>query len=182
MALFAAANNLRVIVLFLPNLLNGAGVSIINNQISDGENEKYSKIFWMNIILTSMTTISTAAITAVIGTFLLRLYGQEFVLGYPVLLVLLGAAVLEGLTLGPYQIIQSCEKMWLSLFVISLPRDLLLAISAYHLTPTYGAVGLAYAYVLAWFFAAVVVSLSAYRIGRRLILTKGIWRMVLNGK
>ena len=182
MALFAAANNLRVIVLFLPNLLNGAGVSIINNQLSDGENEKYSKIFWMNVILTSMTTISTAAIIAVIGKFLLRLYGQEFVLGYPVLLVLLGAAVLEGLTLGPYQIIQSCEKMWLSLFVISLPRDLLLAISAYHLTPTYGAVGLAYAYVLAWFFAAVVVSLSAYRIGRRLILTKGIWRMVLNGK
>jgi O-antigen/teichoic acid export membrane protein len=167
MALFAAANNLRILVLFLPNLLNGVGTSLINNQLSAGDRNEYSKVFWMNVSLTSAATIAAAAVIAFTGPAVLRLYGQDFVSGYPVLLVLLGATVLEGVALGPYQVIQSRERMWLSLFVIAIPRDLSLAVLAYFLTPQHGAVGLAYAYVLAWLLAATAIAFSSYRIGRQ---------------
>lgn len=167
MALFAAANNFRVLVLFLPVLLNGVGTSLINNQLATGDRDSFAKAFWVNVALTVATVIIGAALIAILGPALLRLFGQDFASGYHVLLVLLVATVFEGVALGPYQIIQTRERMWLSLFLIALPRDLLLVSLAFFAVPVQGAVGLAYAYLWAWLMAAVLITAISYHVGGR---------------
>jgi O-antigen/teichoic acid export membrane protein len=167
MALFAAANYLRIIVLFIPNLVNGVGISLINSQLAAADQRSYSKVFWANLLLTSAATILGAVLVGALGPILLGLFGREFVLGTQVLFVLLVAAVLEGIALGPYQIVQSQGRMWLSLLVIALPRDLSLAFFAYFLTAQYAAVGLAYAYTAAWFLGLTIISILAYRMAAK---------------
>ena len=37
MALYSAANNLRILVLFLPNVMNSVGLSVLNNEKAKGD-------------------------------------------------------------------------------------------------------------------------------------------------
>lgn len=165
LALFAAANNLRILVLFVPNLVNGVGISLINSQLAVADQHNYSKVFWANLYLTGAAAILGALLVAALGPILLGLFGKEFVSGTRVLFVLLAATVLEGIALGPYQIIQSQGRMWLSLLLIAVPRDFSLAFLAYFLTARHAAIGLAYAYTAAWGLALVLITIVAYRIG-----------------
>ena len=55
--------------------------------------------------------------------------------------------------------------MWLSLVCINLPRDGLIVVLAWALTPAWGARGLAAAYALAWTLTLAVIALIVCRLG-----------------
>jgi O-antigen/teichoic acid export membrane protein len=150
MALYAAATNLRVIVLLVPQLLNNVGTSLLNNAKGLGDTERYRRVFWSNLGLTASVTIVSAFAMALLAPSLLAFFGRSFSEGYPILVVLLVASIVEGLTVAIYQSIQSQSRMWLSLFGVALPRDALIVLIAYALTPDKGAVGLALAYTVGW--------------------------------
>jgi O-antigen/teichoic acid export membrane protein len=164
MALFGAANSFRVIALFLPNILNSVGMSLLNNQRTTSE-DGYRRIFWWNLALTG-TFVSLAAVGVIaVGPWLLRAFGKGFDGGYAVLRVLMLAAVIESVAIWIYQVIQSHGKMWLTLFFVTLPRDCLIVGLAYALTPAYGAAGLAAAHAGGWALALVVILVITCRIG-----------------
>ena len=99
------------------------------------------------------------------GPELLRLFGKNFKNGYTTLLILLFAAVPQGLAVALYQIIQSQAKMWLSFLAVAVPRDALIVILAYLLIPTRGASGVAFGYAAAWSVALLIIGGLVYRIG-----------------
>ncbi len=162
MALFSAALNLRSVVMFLPILFNNVGFSLLNNHKNEA-GTRYRRIFWANLGGIATAALGGAAVVALLGRHLLTLYGNTFKEGYPVLLVLLCSAVLEATFLGVYVIVQSQEKMWISLLGIVLPRDLTLVIAATFLTARYGALGLALSYVIS---ALVAGSATLFAVGR----------------
>jgi hypothetical protein len=88
-----------------------------------------------------------AAVMAVWGKAALRLFGSSFAEGYPVLLILLMATLAEAAAISAYQLIQTHGNMWLSVFGISLPRDLVIVALALTLAPRYSAAGLGVAIV-----------------------------------
>jgi O-antigen/teichoic acid export membrane protein len=167
MALFSAAVNLKNVVIFLPVLLNNVGTSLINNQRGENNLLRYRKVFWTNMALTGSAALFGAIFIGFFGPHLLRLYGKTFPEGQRVLTLLLCAAILEVLAMASYQIIQSEEKMWLSLLAVMLPRDLALAFLAYRLTPLYGAFGLGLAHLLVWVLCSAVIFCVVFRIGLR---------------
>ncbi|MHB1240539.1 MAG: oligosaccharide flippase family protein, partial [Gammaproteobacteria bacterium] len=165
MALFAAANNLRNLVLFLPALINGVGVSLLNHARRGTRPEGYRRLFWTNLAATSGVTVLGAVGIAVLGMPLLRLYGPGFQAGYGALLLLLLGAALDGAGLGLYQIIQVRERMWLSLFLVALPRDLLLVGLGYLLVTSHGAQGLATAFAASSALGLAVTAGLVARLG-----------------
>lgn len=165
MALFSAANSMRSLVLFLPLILNKVSMSLLNNQKGLDDDRLYRKVFWSNLAGTAGLVFSGAIVVALLGPWLLSAFGKDFKEAYPVLLVIILVAVVEGITQASYQIIQSQEKMWLSFWAIAVPRDGAIVVLAYFLTPRYGALGLAWAYAAAWLLALVVVNILIYRIG-----------------
>jgi len=169
MALYSAANNLRVLVLFLPNIVNNVGMSLINYQKGIGDDYHYRKVFWANMAMTVVAILVGVAMTVLLGPWLLRLFGKDFTEGYPVLMMLMLSTLPEGLVLASYQVIQSQGKMWLSLLAIALPRDGMIVLLAYILTGLHGAIGLALAYAIAWGLAFCIVSTIVYCIGLRTI-------------
>jgi O-antigen/teichoic acid export membrane protein len=170
MGLFGAANSLKNLVLFLPALTNNVGQALLNNQKGWGDQRRYIKVFWVNTTVTAVLLIIVAGGVALGGQHLLRLYGPGFVEGYPILAVLLLAAVLDGMATATYQVVQSQERMWLSLFGIAVPRDVTLLAAAYVLT-IHGGFGLGAAFAISSAVGLLATLLAARRIGLQVSAT-----------
>ena len=109
-----------------------------------------------------------ALFIAATGRFLLKSFGHGFTDAYPVLLLLLVAAVIETLAVANYQIIQAQERMWLSLLGVVLPKDIGLVVAAYLLVPSYHAFGLGLAHIIWAVINCLAVLIIARLIGSRL--------------
>ncbi len=166
-ALFSAAFNLKSFALFFPLVLNNVGASLLNNQRGWGDEGNYRRVFWINNALTGGSAIIGAGVIAVIGPWLLRLYGKDFEGAYTCLLILMATAVTDSIANAAYQIVQAREKMWISLLVLVLPRDLLLTALAITIVPGRGAVGLSAAHFSASCLYLVLVLVSVWRLGLR---------------
>jgi O-antigen/teichoic acid export membrane protein len=143
MGLYSAANNLRIIVLFLPNVLNIVGLSILNNEKAKGRLITYHRLFKTNVLLIFLTTTVGILLIGLLGRPLLELFGKDFGNAQHVLWILLIASLFESLSFALYQIVQTKSKIWLSFFLISIPREATLVLSAIYLVQRYGGTGLA---------------------------------------
>lgn len=148
MALFAAVFSFKSVTVFLPWVLNNVGMSILNSQKGIGDISGYRRIFWTNAAATASCAVFGALFVAGTGHYLLRIYGKSFSDAYPTLLILMASAVIETIGNAAFQIVQSREKMWLSLFSIVLPRDVGLIAAAYLLVPIHHAPGLGMAHLI----------------------------------
>ena len=164
LALFGAANTFRTMVLFVPQAINNVGMSLLNSQRRASAGG-YRSIFWMNLILTALSAAGAALLVLLAGPFLLRLFGPGFREGWPVLAILLGAAVVEALAIALYQTIVSAGRIWASLFFVALPRDTTLVVAAALLVPGMGAFGLGSAYLIAWCLALLAIAALGSRLG-----------------
>jgi O-antigen/teichoic acid export membrane protein len=167
MALYAAANNMRVIGLFVPSVLNNVGISILNNIKGENEPGRFRKAFWGNLAACALAALGAGSLIVLLGHILLGLYGRSFGGGYSVLAILMAAMVLEALMLAAYQIIQSQGRIWLSFFAIALPRDWTIAGLAFLLAPRYGAVGLAAAYLAGIALAVLITAIASWHVARQ---------------
>jgi O-antigen/teichoic acid export membrane protein len=165
LALFSAALNLKNVVIFLPVLLNNVGTSLLNNQRGQNNPLQYRRVFLTNLLLIGSAAITGAIFVGLFGPKLLRLYGKSFPEAQGILALLLCAAVIEAIAMASYQVLQSEEKMWLSLLAVMLPRDIALVALAYLLTPEYGAFGLGLAHLIAWLICSMVIFSAVFRIG-----------------
>jgi O-antigen/teichoic acid export membrane protein len=165
MGLYSAANSLRLVVLFIPTLFNGVSLSLLNNQRGLGHGTGYRRMFWANLAIVAATAFLGASIVSLLGRPLLRVFGTRFVEAYPVLVLLMLSTIPESAGFAAYQVIQSNSRMWVSLFAIAMPRDILFVTLSYVLAPRYGALGLALAYLIALTVAALLVSIVASSVG-----------------
>lgn len=167
-ALYSAATSFRVMVMFVPLLLNNVGLSILNNQRGLGDSRRYARVFWVNFVMVISVAVLAAGGVAVLGPLLLRIFGGNFDQGTAVLRILLLATVPEAVGIAAYQIIQSQEKMWLSLVAVALPRDVSFALLAYKLAPRLGAQGVALAHLTGVSVACLVITGLSWHIGLHL--------------
>lgn len=161
LGLYTAALNLRTIVFFLPTLLNRVTMSLLNSQKGSRDWSGYRSLFRTNLMITGSSVIVGAGGIALVGVPVLLLFGRDFRPGYPILLVLLASAIPEAIAMAVVQVVHSQARLWLSFFLIALPKDCTMVLLAYLLTPGFGAVGLAAAYFIAWSITLVTVCLAA---------------------
>lgn len=164
LALYSSSNSLRVLVLFLPLVMNTVASSLLNQYRGLRDWEAYRRVFSWNLRITLALVCMGAAVLAAGGPVMLSLYGRSFREGYPVLLFLALSVIPEGLTIAVYQVVQTEAAMWTSLLTIALPRDILVVGLATALTPAHGALGLGAAYVLACCVAAAFACAVAWRL------------------
>ena len=147
MALYSAANNLRILVLFLPNVMNSVGLSVLNNEKAKGDITNYNRVFRSNVQHIFLVSLGGVLVMGIFGQPILRLFGKDFGAGHFLLWLLLVASLFESLSIALYQYLQSQAKMWSSFFSITVPREAFLVMAAYFLVQSYGGAGLAAAYL-----------------------------------
>lgn len=167
MGVYSAANNLRMLVLLFPLLINNVGLSLLNNTRGGNDLLGYREIFWANVRVTLLATLIGALTMAALGAPLLHMFGHNFSMGYSILLILMLSTVPEVLAIAGAQVIQSQEKMWHSLLIVAIPRDVLMVSLAYVVVPVYGADGLAWSYSVSWIVALAAVMTMVRKIGLR---------------
>ncbi len=169
-AMFSVAHQVRQAVLQLPSLLNAVSFSLLSRLKGQNASVDFRNVFWsgVGISLSFATCVVVALILA--AEPVLGLYGRGFEGGRWVLVLLLLSALPEILATSFYQLIQSAGRMWHSLFLIAVPRDVLyLALAAVYL-PTHGVAAAAMAYL-----AAHVVGLVATVVLARLFAPASLW-------
>jgi len=168
MAVFTAANSFRIIVVFLPSIVNSVSLSLLNNQRGLGDERRFRRIFWFNVGAAAAVAASAATAISLFGPFLLKVFGREFVAGgYPVLLVLMAATVPESLANAMLQLVHSREQSWRALRGVTIPAFGTLVVMAWLLTPIAGALGLAWAYLAASALSCACASVIVRRLGIR---------------
>ena len=145
MALYSAANNLRILALFLPGVINSVGLSVLNNEKAKRDLGHYQRVFRSNVLHILLVSVTGAMVIGVFGKNILDLFGKEFAVAYAILWFLLVSSIFEAMSIALYQYVQSQAKIWYSFFGINIPRETFLVISAYYLVQWYGGAGLAIA-------------------------------------
>lgn len=164
MALYGAAASIRVMVLFLPSIINSVSLSILSHTRGEGDMTGFVRLYWNNILAVVASVMVAAVPIALFGKTILMLFGKDFQHAYPVILVLLLSAIPEALSMSLFQIIQAEERMWFGFFGVIVPRELALVTLAYFLTPSLGATGLAISYGVAWTLAAIIIYVAGFRL------------------
>ncbi len=172
MAIYGAATNVRVAALFLPNIINTVGLSLLNNIKGLGDAALYKKALRLNVTLVFLVAFTAAALLGAVGRSILTIFGKSFADGASVLVLMLLSTIPESIGIGLYQHVVSHSRMWLSLFLIAIPRDLTFCLLAYFLTAKYQADGLAVAYVLSRTYALGVTIACAAGISSQWELNK----------
>lgn len=165
--LFAAANTFRAAVLFLPGIVNGVGLSLLNNQHGLGDERSYRHTFWTNLGVNAAAAAAGAIGVVLLAPWLLVLFGREFQGASGVLAILMLATVAEASCVALVQPLQTQDRVWIVFAAVILPCYTTLITLAWIVTPTRGAAGLAFGYVAGW--ALAIASAAA------LVRTFGIW-------
>lgn len=167
MGLFGAANTLRSMVLFAPVLANRVSNAFLNYELAQPETGNYKQLFRMNLRLTVAMALIGALAAGLVGPWTLGLFGHSFTGGQLILVVLLIAGSFEAVMISFYQAILSRGLMWLSLWAIAIPRDILIAALAWLLAPRFGALGLAIALAAGQALALAVTAGLARKLDRK---------------
>lgn len=156
MAIFSAANNFRSFILFVPGLVSHVASPILCNLIGEKKQSSYSRLFWINIAASAAASTAVAVVLVLAAPYVLELFGKGFKGGDSVAMVIVVMTVVEVMANAFYRSLFAHGKQWWQVQII-ICWSLALWVVTFTTVGEYGAVGLAYAYLVAH-----VVSLSLY--------------------
>lgn len=158
---YAAANQLRLMALQVPAILNVVTVAALNNLKGKAQHREFRSLYITNVAATLMAGVIVLVPLAVFTPEALAAYGDAFVMEVPFVYLLLLSVIPEVLSSAVYQLVQSAERMWHSLFLIAIPRDTAFIALSYYLASSRGLDGVAAAYFVAQMISVVATTMIA---------------------
>ncbi len=161
LAVFAAANTMRSMVLFVPAMVARVTSPLLNSLRSDGRLFTYRRTFLGAVVLNASVAIVAGTVLMLNWQIVLRLFGRDFRGSNLLLAALLGASVLEVIGNSLFQALFSSGRIWKNLAILSFWAAVLITASRFTV-PAAGAAGLALAYLFAWGGTAAIYAQSAW--------------------
>lgn len=149
MGVFNAANQWRMAVLFIPLAFGNVVLPILSSLVGVGDERQYRRVLMMNIGVSAAVSGCLILMVWIFSLHIMDSYGPAFEGGSRVLRVLIVAAGLAAVNNVIGQAIASLGRMWHG-FGFNALWAIALTSGAYILSPKYGALGLAIAYVAAY--------------------------------
>lgn len=177
LGLFNAANQWRMVIVFLPGILTSAMLPVLSE--THGRDDKTD--FFQTIVLNLRTTwIVALPLTIIVVTMedpLAALFGKQFQGSAPIISMLMIATFLSVVNGAVGAALAGSGRMWTGTFM-NLGWAAVLVIASLTLVPHFGGFGLALAYLLAyllhtiWVMAYVELKLARFSISRQ-------WQLIL---
>jgi len=149
MGVFGVGNQWKMALLFIPMATWKVILPILSNLIGSDSGLKYKRVFFFNFYANGVVSFMVVIFVYFFSTEIMSLYGKEFVGGESVLVVLVCVAGLMAVNGVIGQAIASQDRMWIGFFFNLLWGAEMLILS-YYLCPLYGALGLAFANLIAY--------------------------------
>jgi O-antigen/teichoic acid export membrane protein len=162
MGIFSAALKWNQLILFVPSALASIVLSMLSNSQGTGDRSEFRGIFRLSLVVNLVVTLAPAAVVIVFARAFMRIYGAEYVAGWPALVALSAAALPMVLNIILGQALVSTGSIWWRMALDGLLAATLAA-SAWWLIPWAGALGLAVAHLLAFSVTSAALGLVLWR-------------------
>ncbi|MBX7246993.1 MAG: oligosaccharide flippase family protein [Candidatus Sumerlaeaceae bacterium] len=164
---FNAANQMRLIILFLPNGIIGSALPVMTDLYSRGEHSSLKKLILTNLKLNSAITVTSAALAISLAPHIMAAYGSRFVAASGLLVILATVCVVDSVTnVFAYWLIGTNRIGTHLAFLVFWAVTLIVSSSL--LVPRVAGKGLALAYLIAQLlYAVVLVSFYLVRFDRK---------------
>jgi len=150
MGIFSAANQWRIAILFIPNMVSQVSLPLLSNLNAESSDQQYRKVLKLNIFLTAGVALAVAFPLVLFAHLIMSTFGPGFEQGVSVLRILAFTAVLIAINNVIGQAIISKGKMWMGFMFNMLWAIALLTTTSIFLYKGYGAFGLACAMLIAY--------------------------------
>ena len=154
MAVYEAAEQWRVIILFIPMSISQVVLPILSSTVSDGM-DKYWKVLKYNLFLNVSIAFFIAVIVCASSPIIMSLYGKEYSNYLPIVFLAL-STIFSAICNVVGHAISSRAKMWQGL-AFNIIWAILLMVFTYLFVVQfeYGSLGLALAVLLAYLFHCI---------------------------
>ena len=156
MALYAAADRFRFILIFVPLAACRLIVPALARYRASGDQHGYASVLRLNLQLGLALTVIPAAICALASPYLMNLYGTAFRHGWPIMAILSFSAIPTVLNTQFGSVLLGDDRAWTRMAV-----DVFLGLVcigvAWLAVPRWGASGLAVAFSAAYTVATIVL-------------------------
>jgi O-antigen/teichoic acid export membrane protein len=165
MGLFNAANQWRQFIIFIPSVMSAVMLAVSSDSYAEGKGDKYRVAYLTNMKLTWSCALPAAIIIISFAGPLNYMFGKKFSQAQTFIPPLIVAAFFAVLNMVGSSAVTGAGRMWTETG-LNLIWGLLILVLSFFLVPAYGAMGLAYANLIASF---VQVAARLYYIERVLI-------------
>ena len=164
LALFNAANSMRLMIVLIPGLAARVASPLLNHMSALGDRAGYRRTFWMVVAANALISLLIAGVIVLEGRHVFLLFGKAFVGPTALIVLMSSAAVTEVVASSLYQVIFTGNSLWMQLAIFAVWTVVL--VFASNLTITrHGACGLAFSYLMAWCSSAVLYAWVVRRRG-----------------
>jgi O-antigen/teichoic acid export membrane protein len=148
MAIFDAGFQWRNSVLFIPAILSQIALPLLSSESKN--HKKFLKILKTNILLNLASSLVIAMLVILFSGFIMSSYGEGFIEGQKVLIILIITTILISINSVVGQAIASKNKMWYAFALNLIWAISILVLSYYFMSKNLGASGLATAYLISY--------------------------------
>jgi len=164
MGLFEAASRWGKMLLILPGLLGSVAMPILSERLGAADGTQMRRTLRISLLTNAALVIPLAALLAALSPWVMSLYGTEFAAGWPILMLVLGAAVLIALQTSAGQIITATGRMWTGAAMNFGWAFILLVSCRLLFDAGWGGFGLAVAYLASYGAHSVWIFLFVHRV------------------
>lgn len=150
LGLFNAANQWQTAILFIPGMLGQVVLPLLSNLNADSSDEKYRKVLKLNVLLNAGIAAAIVIPLVLFANLVMSAYGPSFGSGVIILRILALTAILIAANNVIGQAIISKGKMWIGFMFNTLWALTILVSTSLLLRQGSGAVGLAWATLIAY--------------------------------
>ncbi len=151
--MYEAAEQWRIIILFIPGALNQIILPILSS-INADNGRGYNKVLKINILLNASICFSLCLLMILFGTPLLKLYGTEFNNSWPLIILAL-STVFSSISSVVGLSIASLNKMWIGCLFNLIWAIMMIGFTYIYLSLGFQSIGLALAVLSAYLLHAL---------------------------
>ena len=149
LAVFEAADQWKIIILFVPTAIAQVVLPILSSMIGDGDN-RFWKVLKTNLLLNAGTAFCIALLVSILSPFIMKLYGEAYHADYWTLIILAISTIFSSIANVVGLAISSRSKMWTGLSFNFLWALMVVGFSFLLISSGLGARGLALAFTIAY--------------------------------
>lgn len=144
LGVYEAAEQWRIIILFIPGTLSQIVLPILSNVLEEGSKNSFWKIIWINIALNAFISFILSLLVLLCGSWLMALNGKDFV-GSNTITFLAFSTVFSSIATIVGNAITSKERVWEGLGFNFFWALLFIGLSWFGLSKGYASEGVAVA-------------------------------------
>lgn len=160
LGIYEAADQWRIIILFIPSALSNIILPILSN-LTNADKNNYKKALYVNLILNVLFAFILASMVALGAKYIMVTYGNGFNDTMP-LIIIAYSTVFSSLASVVGVSIVSRGKMWTSLMFNCIWSILFISFTYYFLKKGYGALGVSLALMLSYLLHSLYQSVYLY--------------------